>query len=680
MGMLNDILNSLHRLPAGRNASNSYRFGSDQWISNTTVLVLQLLQSVVRVPERIHHRGEHHDDPDAEPDMQPDSIVPNSYKEVQALAQAFASGFLARCSSKGNKSEGEEDYRALFDSFLQDMLTAFNKPEFPAAEMFLQVVGNLLVKNCRNKSADIMIRTVSLEYLGLITSRLRSSMIWSVEDSKERMDLVVRTIKYEDNVQEDGTSLWPSVAEVDISDMTFSEKQMELERALLDYIIVNKDITVEIPSMLAQIVRRVQDEEGVKKLVLETFQTLWFQPVSERNTPALLKKVVVMTKVVQTCAEELKLEALETLFQALLKQGDKSTLAASRQIVDMFMDNVLTLENKMATENGVSSNNASNEDLAGAELHKANQERLLACLNTLTLFSKVLNEVIGMLERVVPLMSHPSDAFLTTFLCGVGVMARYFDFDSIIKDPEFEGKIFPAHLVRPDLSLNTDDVDPQDPEKPRRIRDNVFDVLFFFSSSSVPSMRYKAFVALVGKGKEQENLKEMDQAGSGLGSTVIQIYWQAVLQGYFSNNNAIRCHSAQVANLTYTQGLVTPGTSIATLIAMTTDPLPIVRNRVEAMLRDIDAKYAGMIQSTATQGVRKAYQLQLHIRGTSSDGTQRAIRGIRACDVSPYATTNGDTFFFSFRLFSEDSREKLRLEEWIFVADNVAMFPYQVRI
>ncbi|KIH54556.1 hypothetical protein ANCDUO_15299 [Ancylostoma duodenale] len=191
-----------------------------------------------------------------------------------------------------------------------------------------------------------------------------------------------------------------------------------------------------------------------------------------------------------------------------------------------------------------------------------------------------------------------------------------------------------------------------------------------------------------GKGKEQENLKEMDQAGSGLGSTV--------------------------ANLTYTQGLVTPGTSIATLIAMTTDPLPIVRNRVEAMLRDIDAKYAGMIQSTATQGVRKAYQLQLHIRGTSSDGTQRAIRGIRACDVSPYATTNARidpstglprhsndgqavlsglyqrlrtnrqqrrSFLTSvLRLFSEDSREKLRLEEWIFVADNVAMFPYQVRI
>uniref|UniRef100_A0A158P7D5 Nipped-B protein n=1 Tax=Angiostrongylus cantonensis TaxID=6313 RepID=A0A158P7D5_ANGCA len=1094
MGMLNDILNSLHRSPAGRNANNGYRFGPEQWISNTTVLVLQLLQSVVRVPERIHNKGDKREDPDSEPDWQPDSIVPSSYKEVQSLAQVFASGFLSRCSSKGNRNESEEDYRALFDCFLQDMLTAFNKPEFPAAEMFLQVVGNLLVKNCRNKSADIAIRTVSLEYLGLITSRLRSSMIWSVEDSKERMDLVVKTIKYEENVQEDGTSLWASVADVDISDMTFSEKQMELERALIDYIIANKDITVEyavrfyccvwykeiledlqelearyaeskrenlsekehrknesrflkkvkraqtqkvflidllnkkkdrqrryekakrfgnsmlesdvawcikylaakrefthsfdsflkqivncitsettvslrtkamrcltqiiesdqsvllmpevssaahnrmtdsnaavreatvemigkflvanydaittyypllaerlmdtgvavrkrvirimreicekypnfeqIPNMLSQIVRRVQDEDGVKKLVLETFQSLWFQPVSERNTPALLKKVVVMTKVVQICAEEMKLEALETLFHSLLKNGDKSALSASRQIVDMFMDNVLTLENIMAAENGISVN-ASNEDLKGAEVHKSNQERLLACLNTLTLFSKVrpellvrhaetlqpylsisatqksemlvLNEVIGMLERVVPLMSHPSDAFLTTqdqtlanlaanasgvatttmtiscisaiwhrfgrpqvpaiatvfknyleflvrvknaldnnkgnhqldgqkilriqrFLCGVGVMARYFDFDSIIEDPEFERKIFPAHVIRPDLSLCTAEVSAyHNEDKPRRIRDNVYDVLFFFARSTVPSMRFKAFAALghlcarypeyftcrgvrdmyhfllssddpsymemrlqalqnleeflkseelklikgdqdFGKTKEQENIKEMDQAGSGLGSTIIQIYWQAVLQGYFSSNNAIRCHSAQVASLTYTQGLVTPGTSIATLIAMTTDPLPIVRNRVEAMLKDIDAKYSGMIQSTAAQGVRKAYQLQERIRGACDN--ERVIRGIRAFDCSPYATSNvridpstglprhsndgqavlsglyqrlrGNrqqrrSFLTSvLRLFSEDSREKLRLNEWIFVADNIAMFPYQV--
>ncbi|KAJ1373307.1 hypothetical protein KIN20_035671, partial [Parelaphostrongylus tenuis] len=132
----------------------------------------------------------------------------------------------------------------------------------------------------------------------------------------------------------------------------------------------------------------------------------------------------------------------------------------------------------------------------------------------------------------------------------------------------------------------------------------------------------------------------MDQAGSGLGSTIIQVYWQAVRHGYFSSNNAIRCYSTQVASLTYTQGLVTPGTFIATLIAMTTDPLTIFRNRVEAMLKDIDAKCSGMIHSTAAQGVRKAYQLQVQIRGGVSGDNKKVIRGIRACDSSPYGTSN----------------------------------------
>ncbi|KAK6029946.1 HEAT repeat protein [Ostertagia ostertagi] len=1087
MGMLNDILNSLHRSPCGRNANNGYRFGPDQWISNTTVLVLQLLQSVVRIPERVHHKGDHNDDPDSEPVMQSDSVVPTTYKEVQTLAQAFASGFLSRCSSKGNKNEGEEDYRALFDSFLQDMLTAFNKPEFPAAEMFLQVVGNLLVKNCRNKSADIAIRTVSLEYLslvvktikyednvqedgtslwpsvadvdisdvrslcsskgnknegeedyralfdsflqdmltafnkpefpaaemflqvvgnllvkncrnksadiairtvsleylGLITSRLRSSMIWSIEDSKERMDLVVKTIKYEDNVQEDGTSLWPSVADVDISDYAvrfyccvwykeiledlqelearyaeskrenLSEKEhrknesrhmKKVKRAqaqkifLIDllgrkkdrqrryenakrfgssmlesdvawcikylaakrefthsfdsflkqivtgitsestvslrtkamrcltqiiesdqsvllmpevssaahnrmtdsnaavreatvemigkFVVANSDaiptyypllaerlmdtgVAVrkrvirimreicekfpnfeQIPTMLAQIVRRVQDEDGVKKLVLETFQALWFQPVSERNTPALLKKVIVMTKVIQICAEEMKLEAMEVLFHSLLKQGDRSSLAASRQIIDMFMDNVLTIENKMATENGVSTN-ASNDDLTGAELHKANQERLLACLNTLTLFSKVrpellvrhaetlqpylsmnatqksevmvLNEVIGMLERVVPLMSHPSDAFLTTQdqtlanltanASGVTTTTVTISCMSAIWHrfgrPEVPAiatifKTYLEYLVRVKNGLKMMPNRQLDNPKVLRIQRCSFfwrRVRAALTLTSIITkmqasirallklLHYRSYLCPVAhqgnRYPEYLMCRDVKDMYHVLLSSDDPNFTQMRLQALqnleeFLEIGGVEAHQRRsklyvirnlVANLTYSQGLVTPGTSIATLIAMTTDPLPIVRSRVEGMLKDIDTKYAGMIQSTATQGVRKAYQLQLQIRESTSDG-DHVIRGIRACDVSPYATTGARidpstglprhsndgqavlsglyqrlrtnrqqrrSFLTSvLRLFSEDSREKLRLEEWIFVADNIAMFPYQV--
>lgn len=53
--------------------------------------------------------------------------------------------------------------------------------------------------------------------------------------------------------------------------------------------------------------------------------------------------------------------------------------------------------------------------------------------------------------------------------------------------------------------------------------------------------------------------------------------------------------SEQVSILTLSQGLVTPGSSIPTLIAMSTDPLTKIRNKVENMLKDIDSKYAGMV-------------------------------------------------------------------------------------
>ena len=50
---------------------------------------------------------------------------------------------VVRCGSK----QGEEDYRPLFENFVQDLLMAGNKPEWPAAELLLTLLGRLLVGN-----------------------------------------------------------------------------------------------------------------------------------------------------------------------------------------------------------------------------------------------------------------------------------------------------------------------------------------------------------------------------------------------------------------------------------------------------------------------------------------------------------------------------------------------------
>ncbi|KAH7696921.1 prion-like protein [Aphelenchoides avenae] len=135
---------------------------------------------------------------------------------------------------------------------------------------------------------------------------------------------------------------------------------------------------------------------------------------------------------------------------------------------------------------------------------------------------------------------------------------------------------------------------------------------------------------------------------------------------------------------------------------MCTDPLPNVRSRIEQLIKDIDSKYAGMVLSKAIPGVRLAFRLQKQLADPS-----RPVRGIRArenataaqLDRSGMPKTINDAeavlrgLYTSYRSnrqqrrnflasvlrqFAESAREKLAIDEWIFVADNLAHFPYQV--
>lgn len=48
------------------------------------------------------------------------------------------------------------------------------------------------------------------------------------------------------------------------------------------------------------------------------------------------------------------------------------------------------------------------------------------------------------------------------------------------------------------------------------------------------------------KAKEGQDLKEMELANSGLASTIIQIYWAAILSSYYNQVDAVRMAAVQV--------------------------------------------------------------------------------------------------------------------------------------
>lgn len=60
-------------------------------------------------------------------------------------------------------------------------------------------------------------------------------------------------------------------------------------------------------------------------------------------------------------------------------------------------------------------------------------------------------------------------------------------------------------------------------------------------------------------------------------------------------SEAVRINSSQVIHQTLEQGLVTPGSSVPTLIAMSTDSLSEIRTRVDILIRDMNTKYKGLI-------------------------------------------------------------------------------------
>uniref|UniRef100_A0A4W5LZC5 Nipped-B protein n=1 Tax=Hucho hucho TaxID=62062 RepID=A0A4W5LZC5_9TELE len=591
--ILEEIFTSLARLPTSKRSLRNFRLnscdkdGEPMYIQMVTALVLQLIQCVVHLP----NNRDSHDEYDKKVDQ--DVLITNSYETAMRAAQNFLSVFLKKCGSK----QGEEDYRPLFENFVQDLLSTVNKPEWPAAELLLSLLGRLLVHQFSNKQTEMALRVASLDYLGTVAARLRKDGVTSKMDQRsidrilsetqgndETQQLQKALLDYMDENAETDPSLYylssflgylyftiyifdyfyfttflkkiiyfllhtstltPQITEKgsihtlinrslviptasDLADslnthalfvnyvrvldhilrvlgesaiavrtkamkclsevvavdpsilarldmqrgvhgrlmdnstsvreaavellgrfvlsrpqLTEQYYDMLIERILDTGISVRKrvikilrDICLEQPTfnkiteMCVKMIRRVNDEEGIKKLVNETFQKLWFTPTPNHDKDAMTRKILNITDVVSAC-KDTGYDWFEQLLQNLLKTEEDAAYKPARKACVHYLwctrgfvfklPFILTHE---CTNKGVNSN------------------RLVSCITTLFLFSKIRSQlmvkhamtiqpylttkcntqsdfmvicnVAKILELVIPLMEHPSETFLTT--------------------------------------------------------------------------------------------------------------------------------------------------------------------------------------------------------------------------------------------------------------------------
>ena len=74
-------------------------------------------------------------------------MIVTSYETAMRAGYNFLSVFLKKCTMKG-----EDDYRPLFENFVQDLLSTVNKPEWPSSELLLSLLGRILVSYCSDKT------------------------------------------------------------------------------------------------------------------------------------------------------------------------------------------------------------------------------------------------------------------------------------------------------------------------------------------------------------------------------------------------------------------------------------------------------------------------------------------------------------------------------------------------
>ncbi|KAM7368980.1 hypothetical protein PAMP_013280 [Pampus punctatissimus] len=556
--------------------------------------------------------------------------------------------------------------------------------------------------------------------------------------------------------------------------------------------------------MCVKMIRRVNDEEGIKKLVNETFQKLWFTPTPSHDKDAMTRKILNITDVVSACKDS-GYDWFEQLLQNLLKSEENASYKPAKkacvQLVDNLVEHILKYE----------------ESLADCEDKGVNSGRLVACITTLYLFSKirpqlmvkhamtmqpylttkcntqndfmVICNVAKILELAVPLMEHPSETFLTTIeedlmkliikygmtvvqhcVSCLGAVVnkvthnykfvwacfnRYYGALAKLKTQHQEDSNSSTLLAnKPTLlrSLFTVgalcrhfDFDQEEFKGANKIviKDKVLELLLYFTTHEDEEVQIKAIIGLgfqfimhpelmfvqdvkvlynntlsdenslvslkiqVLKNLQtylqeedsrmqeadrewknqakQEDLKEMGDISSGMSSSIMQIYLKQVLESFFHTQSTARHFALNVITLTLSQGLIHPVQCVPYLVAMGTDPEPTMKNKADQQLVEIDKKYSGFIHMKAVAGLKMSYQVQQAIVGSKD----AVIRGFRHDDTDSalcshlYTMVRGNrqhrrAFLISLlNLFDDSSKTEVNM--LLFIADNLACFPYQTQ-
>ena len=356
--------------------------------------------------------------------------------------------------SRGNKAQVLSTHIDMDSAALITRYLSSKRPFFNSFDSYLKDILGVLTEQStqiRTKALKCMTMIVTEDPEVLLRNNMQNAVQYSLNDSstmvrEAAVDLVGRFILH----KQDLVTQYYKIITDRILDTGVSVRKRVIK--------ILKDICLEFPSynkipeMCVKMIRRIEDEEGIRKLVMDVFQNMWFVPLPRHPSPddqdSLITKARNITDVVVACRTtglEWFEQLLETLFRPKEDKDDatkKNTEAnpqlvlACQQLVDCLVESVLRMEES----NSDHLSPAANEN-GGQNNQRGASNRLVACLTTLFIFAKtrpqllvphvqtltpylttsgrsqadfeIVASVARTMELTVPLLKHPSEIFLS---------------------------------------------------------------------------------------------------------------------------------------------------------------------------------------------------------------------------------------------------------------------------
>ena len=212
--ILREILHSLSKLPSTSRSARQYKTAEGKNIQLITALMMQLVQTtMMRSPKHDHQsrlsdHAKSKDNSDSEEDESEMRIArrdhmfaraTNSEKLKMLANERFddgaksALGIVHELVGKASitSKSSENNYRNLFDLFVEDLLNVCELPDWPAAELLLRLIAQRLINIVTSSKTGASAKNMALENLGEM-----GSLITKMQISLRRM---IATIEQEDD-------------------------------------------------------------------------------------------------------------------------------------------------------------------------------------------------------------------------------------------------------------------------------------------------------------------------------------------------------------------------------------------------------------------------------------------------------------------------------------------------